>query len=365
MKSRPIKQIFLPLSLITPIVLIALFYTLRNHTPTMIWWTEGPLPFFIKPFRQLSGLLPFSLGEWLIITTVLFFLWLIPSRIYGKLRKQKPLCQKKELAILLSLVLWLGAGLCWLWNPLYYVPTLAERANLDLSPYPVEDLILLTHYFAQGAQEYAPQVSRDDTGQFNVPSEEYFQEALLLYEKTEETFPFLAMENVPAKSLRLSQIQSYFGFTGVYNPFTGEANINTHTPAVLHPVTIAHEMAHQRLIAPETEANFLAIVACLDSDSTTFRYSGYLFGLMQLSNALYPVAPEIWQEIVDLYFTPEISTDWQSNYNYWQSFQSPVEEVAKEAYDGFLKGNQQELGIRSYGACVDLLVSYYRNLNQV
>lgn len=30
-----------------------------------------------------------------------------------------------------------------------------------------------------------------------------------------------------------------------------------------------------------------------------------------------------------------------------------------QAYDAFLKGNGQELGMRSYGACVDLLVSYF------
>ena len=38
-----------------------------------------------------------------------------------------------------------------------------------------------------------------------------------------------------------------------------------------------------------------------------------------------------------------------------------VEEVSEQAYDNFLKGNGQVLGIASYGACVDLLVEYYKN----
>ena len=38
-----------------------------------------------------------------------------------------------------------------------------------------------------------------------------------------------------------------------------------------------------------------------------------------------------------------------------------VEETAEQVYDSFLKGNDQELGIRSYGACVDLLVAYFGN----
>ena len=36
-----------------------------------------------------------------------------------------------------------------------------------------------------------------------------------------------------------------------------------------------------------------------------------------------------------------------------------MEDAAEEMYDSFLKSNDQELGIRSYGACVDLLVHYF------
>ena len=51
--------------------------------------------------------------------------------------------------------------------------------------------------------------------------------------------------------------------------------------------------------------------------------------------------------------------DWNDNNVYWQELESPVEQAAEQAYDSFLKGNGQELGMRSYGACVDLLVTYY------
>ena len=38
-----------------------------------------------------------------------------------------------------------------------------------------------------------------------------------------------------------------------------------------------------------------------------------------------------------------------------------METVATTVYDSYLKHNDQELGIKSYGACVDLLVEYYKN----
>ena len=56
-------------------------------------------------------------------------------------------------------------------------------------------------------------------------------------------------------------------------------------------------------------------------------------------------------------FTPELFIDWKENNDYWAALESPVEEAAGDVYDSFLKSNNQELGIRSYGACVDLLVN--------
>ena len=149
------------------------------------------------------------------------------------------------------------------------------------------------------------------------------------------------------------------GFTGVYFPFTGEANVNIDAPACLRPAVIAHEMAHQRMVASELEANFVGIAAAVRSGDTVFMYSGYLMGLMELSSALYTASPELWTQIVQTYFTPELSQDWADNHDYWAARSSPAEATAQDVYDAFLKGNGQELGILSYGACVDLLVTYF------
>ena len=95
------------------------------------------------------------------------------------------------------------------------------------------------------------------------------------------------------------------------------------------------------------------------SGNPVYVYSGYLLGYIHLSNALYAVSPDSWYQISGQWFTPELSRDWEDNNAYWRSLSSPVEEVAEGVYDHFLKGNDQELGIRSYGACVDLLVAYF------
>ena len=44
---------------------------------------------------------------------------------------------------------------------------------------------------------------------------------------------------------------------------------------------------------------------------------------------------------------------------YWKQFETSVQTVSNTVYEGFLHSYDQELGLRSYGACVDLLVNYY------
>ena len=88
------------------------------------------------------------------------------------------------------------------------------------------------------------------------------------------------------------------------------------------------------------------------------RYSGYLLGYIHLSNALYGVSYEKWLEIAQQ-VCQTANEDILANNAYWQQFESPVSKAADSAYSGFLQSYDQELGSKSYGAVVDLLVAYY------
>ena len=264
-----------------------------------------------------------------------------------------------SLAALGAAWLWLWAGLCWLWNAAYYVPSFAQREGLETGPYSVEELAAVTEYFARQAAALAPQVPRDGEGHFAAERSYCFNRGPEVYRNIVWEFPSLHAKSVKAKPLLCSRLQSILGFTGIYFPFTGEANVNVDAPACLLPATIAHEMSHQRMVASELEANFVGIAACVSCDDVVFQYSGYLMGLIQLCNALYPVDDAAWYAIAEEYFNRELSVDWRDNSKYWSALESPLEDAAEDVYDSFLKSNDQDLGIRSYGACVDLLVNYF------
>ena len=151
---------------------------------------------------------------------------------------------------------------------------------------------------------------------------------------------------------------SWINFTGFFFPFTGEANLNVDSPECLLPATIAHELAHVRGIAPEQTANFVAILACDTCGDALYAYSGYLLGYIHLSNALYSASYDRWLAVAQG-LCETASEDLRANNAYWRQFDSPVSEAADSAYSGFLQSYDQELGSRSYGAVVDLLVAYY------
>lgn len=346
-------------AVLPPLALICLFELLHSNQEIMSAWVFGGMAPLEQFLGRLTGIVPFSVGEALLIFFLIFCLvWILRALIW-LVRSRRLSHFLRRICALGSVFLWIWAGVCWLWNAAYYVPSFAQRAGLETEPYSVETLAAVTEFFAQNAARLSTQVARDDQGHFAEDREACFDRGVEIYENLTSEFPCLSMKSVEAKPLLCSKLQSLLGFTGIYSPITGEANVNVDAPLCLLPATIAHEMSHQRMVALEDEANFVGIAACITSDDPVFHYSGYLMGLIHLCNALYPVAPERWYEIAGQYFTPELSTDWDDNNSYWAQRSSQVEETASELYDTFLKGNDQELGIRSYGACVDLLVTYF------
>ena len=87
------------------------------------------------------------------------------------------------------------------------------------------------------------------------------------------------------------------GFTGYLCPLFGESTLNVDCPAVFLPATIAHEFSHQRGVAAEQEANFVAIRASTTCGDAAYEYSGWLMGYLYLSNAWYSADPQAASKI--------------------------------------------------------------------
>ncbi len=346
-------------ALCIPAALSVLVQLLHGKRAVMNLWVFNVMGPGERLLGRLWSLVPFSVMEWSIALFLAGNLvWLVRA-VVGLIRRRGLGQFFRRLLALAAAWLWLWCAFCWMWRAAYYADTFAQRSGLSDQACSVAELAAVTYYFAQNAAKLADQVPRDEEGHFAADRETVFATGPEIYENLTREFPCLAMKSVRTKPIFFSRLQSRLGFTGMYFPFTGEANVNVDAPACLIPATVAHEMAHQRMVSSELEANFVGIAACVTGEDVTYQYSGYLMGLIQLCNALYDVAPQTWQAIARSTFTAELSQDWQDNNQYWAAMRSPVEDRAEQVYDSFLKGNGQSLGIWSYGACVDLLVTYF------
>lgn len=179
------------------------------------------------------------------------------------------------------------------------------------------------------------------------------------YEKVCGKYDFVPKLHSNVKAIALSEPMTYTHISGVYTYYTGEANININFPDYTLPYTAAHELSHQRGIAPENEANFMAFLVCMESDEPYIRYSGYIGMLEYVLNALYSADSELYYNF--MYYTDMRIRCEMSSYNkFYEKYRKSVASTVSNAINNtYLKSQGQSDGTKSYGMVVDLAVAYY------
>jgi len=315
---------------------------------------------------RLCSHVSFSVAETVWTAAVIFVLIYLIAQILLLIRRKnrrRRVYHTLLTAAMITSLFW--AGFALLWSPCYSIPTFAEQAGISDGAVSAGDLAAVTEYMAKLANSYSAGVKRDAAGVCTLDRSAVLDRASGIYSNVAVQWPFLAGEKLRPKAAVFSRFMSVLDFTGYYFPMTGEANLNMDFTAALLPATAEHEISHQRGIAKEQECNFIAAAACLASDDDEFRYSGALMAYIYLSNALKSADESAWQEIVSA-LNDNVKADLAANNAYWAQFQnSAVRKASDNIYGDFLEGNGQTLRLRSYGACVNLLVNYYINVPDI
>src|SRR5690606_18393960 len=104
----------------------------------------------------------------------------------------------------------------------------------------------------------------------------------------------------PAGTLRRMSI------VGIYNPFTGEANLDYALPSLPRIFTTAHEIAHGYGVTSEAEANFVAFLACYMSGNALGKYAGTYALWRQMANEINNTYPRESIEILAAQIPPQL-----------------------------------------------------------
>jgi len=250
----------------------------------------------------------------------------------------------------------------------YYRYPFSYYAKLEVRESTVEELYSLCESLALQASELREKVPlTDQDGVFQLSSNSMYQVADMAdkaYQSLSKKFGVLGGVYASPKTVMLSRVMSRTEITGIFFPFTMEANVNTDISNYSIPSVMCHELAHLRGFMREDEANFIAYLACMESDNIEFKYSGIMSALIVSGNALYDQDTELYFQIRE-HYSEDVVRDIRANSAYWQQFENTViSAVSDKINDTYLKANSQIDGVKSYGRMVDLLLAQYREDNK-
>ncbi|MBO7170146.1 MAG: DUF3810 domain-containing protein [Clostridia bacterium] len=245
----------------------------------------------------------------------------------------------------------------------YLSSPVAERMGLSDEAPTKEDVYATAYWLAEEAKALEtslPEKAGDGSVKMPYSYFEMNRKLVDAYLSLAEKYEFIPALSVGTKPILLSHPMAYTQITGVYTFFTGESNVNTVYPDFSTAYTAAHEMAHARGISRENEANFVAFLACMESDDPFLRYSGYTGLLQYLGSAAYRADSKAYATLWNSY-SESVKADFRAYNEIYDRYDgSVVGEVSGALNDLYLTGMGTE-GTVTYSYVVRLAVSYHNN----
>ena len=345
--------------------LIIHFYS-ANEARVESGYSSGFFISFSHFLRRLFGWMPFSIGD---ILYGLLVIWLIAKlfKFLSGIFKKKAGLSKK---IVLTNALYKGFVFCaciyiifnLFWGINYNRKGIAWQLNLEMKKYSTEDLVEINNLLVAKINAEKNELLKQKT---NYPSSKaLFGLVNAAYKNVERSYPFLNYEPASIKSSMWGWLGNYTGFTGYYNPFTGEAQLNTTIPKFLQPFVACHEVAHQIGYAKEMEANFVGYLAAANSGNSLLKYSVYLDMFTYANRNLF-FADSAAAKMSRKSLSTEVMADLKEWSDFNKSHQSIAEPVVRWIYGIYLQGNRQPGGILSYDEVTGFIIAYYKKFGRI
>ena len=308
----------------------------------------------------ITSWMPFSLAETVIIAMPVVVVLLICHSI--KMLKKSEIDSTRWIVALVSVLSLLYSVFVLGYGMGYHGTSLASKLDLKEEKVSTEELKNTALILSEKLTPLLDDVVYNSNGSSVMPYslDEMNDKLNDAYKKASKKYSFLQDLKSNLKYIVLSEPMTYTHISGVYSYYTGEANININFPDYTVPFTAAHELAHQRGIAPENEANFVAFLVCLESDDVYIKYSAYLNMFEYVSNALYSADYQMYYDLFS-----SIDSKLQGEMIAYSAFfekyrDSVVSDVSDAVNDTYLNMQGQSAGTASYGMVVDLAVAYYK-----
>ena len=341
-------------------ILLAICIRIFSLFPVAVekWYSTGIFPVISQLQRIVFGWIPFSIGD-LLYAAVIIYLITAVYRMYKVWRRKhfnrNYLLIKFRKLITILLAVYVLFNLLWGLN--YNRLGIAQQVGITPGKYTKEDLSTVVQQIIYKLNHL------EGRAHLKMPA---LKRKRTLFGEAKSTFRLLAARDkdftysFPSiKPSLYSYLGNYLGFTGYYNPFTGESQVNTTVPLYLQPFTTCHEIGHQIGYAKESEANFASFLSARLSSDPAFQYSLY-FDLYAYARRYIYLTDTALLRTFDDQLLPSVKKDYRDLRVFLQRHANPVEVVIDKLYGQYLRANQQPSGRLSYNEVIGWLVAYYR-----
>lgn len=326
------------------------------------YYSTGVYPFISAVQRIVLGWIPFSVGDFFYLFAGIYLLYNAIRFIQKLVRRRAngPYLKNVGLNLLTgTLAVYVVFNLLWGLN--YNRRGIDFQLGFDNLEYSNNDLVNVTELVA--AKMNALQPSSELTRLSLKKKSHLFKGAIDSYRELSKT-TIIAYPYPSVKPSIFSYLGNYLGFTGYYNPFSGEAQVNTTTPLFIRPFTTCHEIGHQLGYAKESEANFAGYLSAISSSDSSFLYAVYFEMFAYSARYLYYADSAALKQITTR-LSPGVKDDIKELREFYLSYKNPVETAIDRLYSQYLKANEQPTGKMSYSEVVAMLIAYYKKNGRV
>jgi len=321
------------------------------------YYSMGFYPFIARIQRTLFGWIPFSIGDlfyaaaaiWLVAGLVAFI-----TRIVRRQAGRDYFLRVARRCLFFSLLVYVLFYLLWGLN--YSREGIAAQLQLQVRPYPTSELKALLEGIVDrlnvldstaGEGRHAPESKRA-----------LFAGCVQSYARLAAADPRFAYPSPSVKPSLFSYLGNYLGFTGYYNPFSGEAQVNTTVPVYTRPYTTCHEIGHQLGYAKENEANFAGYLSARSSTDPAFQYSVYFDLYLYAARELYIRDSSLLKPVRER-LRPAVRKDFRDLQKFFRQYENPFEPIIRRLYGRYLRANGQPQGIMTYNEVIAWILAYH------
>jgi hypothetical protein len=326
------------------------------------YYSGAIYPVITGALRFLFGWLPFSAGDiiyfvtgiYLLIKLVLFF------KIILKKKADKSFWWNGiQWLVFYTLVVYALFNILWGLN--YNRQGMAQQMQLQLKPYSTEELQQVVSIILQ--RLHSTHLQALQTRDIYLDKGALFNEAYHSYQLAQKQYPHISYIRKSVKPSLFSYLGNYMGYTGYYNPFTGEAQVNTTVPVFVLPFTACHEIGHQLGYAKENEASFAGYLSAKSSADPSFTYSVYFdlysYGIRELylRDSVLAIALNRQKPL-------QVKKDIIALRRFFDAYRNPIEPYIRKLYGQYLRANEQPNGMQSYSEVMAFLIAYYKKYGE-